>query len=266
MSRYDAVLDFQGNTKSGFITFLSKSALKMGFGVKTVSEKPNLLFTHIKIDPPSGQNIRLDYMALAEAWVGAKHASLQTTFLRLRPDEQEALSKFTPSKDKKNVMVCPGSKWPNKALSQGALQDFLLQMETAFVCKFWLVYGTAAEKQVCESLKLGDCEICKPMSLPLLQHWMRQMDQVIAMDSLPLHLAAEAGTPTFSVFGASSAKKYQPLGAHHKSFQGSCPYGKTFDKRCAILRTCTTGACIHSLTAQVLTDRSGRGTSFSNFR
>lgn len=43
---YDLVLDFQGNLKSGIITGLAKSPLKVGFDWNSVSEKPNLLFTH----------------------------------------------------------------------------------------------------------------------------------------------------------------------------------------------------------------------------
>ena len=67
------------------------------------------------------------------------------------------------------------------------------------------------------------------------------------MDSLPLHLAGTSGTATFSVFGASSAQKYKPLGIAHQAVQGVCPYGKVFERRCPVLRTCPTGLCIKSI-------------------
>jgi heptosyltransferase-1 len=65
-------------------------------------------------------------------------------------------------------------------------------------------------------------------------------------------LAGSTSTPTYSIFGASSAQKYKPIGTCHKAFQGECPYGKTFEKRCDILRTCKTGACIKQLQGEQL--------------
>jgi heptosyltransferase-1 len=82
---------------------------------------------------------------------------------------------------------------------------------------------------------------------------MSKMDLVVSVDSLALHLAGTTQTPTYSIFGSSLAKKYQPLGLIHESFQGACPYGKKFEKRCSILRTCSTGSCIKDLTFKELT-------------
>ncbi len=105
-------------------------------------------------------------------------------------------------------------------------------------------------KSLASSLK--SAEVLPLLSLSLLQNWMRSMDLVIAMDSLPLHLAAEANVPTFSVFGPSFAAKYSPMGSKHVSIQGVCPYGQVFAKRCSILRTCKTGACMKNITAEQL--------------
>ena len=81
---------------------------------------------------------------------------------------------------------------------------------------------------------------------------MASVDMVIAMDSLPLHLAGTTETPTFSIFGASSANKYKPKGKKHLAFQGTCPYKRTFERRCPVLRTCSTGACIRDLHGEEL--------------
>jgi heptosyltransferase-1 len=251
--QYDVAFDFQGNIKSGLILKLAHSKEKIGFGVASVSEKPNLLFTSRKVDPASGKNVRWDYAALVEAWSGKKADALPLTRLKLNQLERLALERRILTKSpKRNIMVCPGSHWPNKQLPQDTLKAFLRMIDTHFFCKFWFVGGNDEELKLCEefasSVKEG--AVCAPMSLALLQHWMGEMDQVIAMDSLPLHLAYEAGTPTFSLFGASSAAKYQPIGAHHNSLQGICPYGRSFEKRCPILRTCKTGACIRGMDAE----------------
>ncbi|SCA63497.1 hypothetical protein SCG7086_AS_00250 [Chlamydiales bacterium SCGC AG-110-P3] len=101
------------------------------------------------------------------------------------------------------------------------------------------------------------------LSLPVLQAVMNRVRLVIAMDSLPLHLAGTTSTPTFSVFGASSMQKYKPLGGIHHGLQGECPYNVSFEKRCARLRSCKTGACIRSLTGKQVMDALTRHSVFS---
>lgn len=90
-------------------------------------------------------------------------------------------------------------------------------------------------------------DVVDRLSLPALQNLMAHVDLVITMDSLPLHLAGTTMIPTYSFFGASSANKYKPLGKQSGTYQGICPYDRQFEKRCPILRTCKTGACIKNL-------------------
>jgi len=236
---YDLLLDLQGNTKSGLITAFALAKEKVGFGWKTVPEKPNLLFTRKRYNPPLSRNVREDYLYLVQSYFndfrlpGSKASSEQTTF--------------------QNIMVCSGSNWQNKQLPPETLQGFIEQISHHVEgAKFHFVWGTAEEKVLAEKLcarQRGSVVVDK-LSLPDLQALMGKMKLVIAMDSLPLHLAGTTSALTYSVFGASSAAKYNPLGVEHRALQGSCPYGRTFEKRCPILRTCPTGACIKGLTQE----------------
>jgi len=157
---------------------------------------------------------------------------------------------LSPSIAVSRIMVCPGAAWPNKQLSLSTLSELLqslLKKEASF---FLFTWGSAQEKKNVETLHSlfpNNSAIVPKMSLPVLQNLMSKVDLVIAMDSLPLHLAGTTQTATFSVFGPSSAEKYCPLGSQHHAFQGPCPYGRTFEKRCPILRTCPTGLCIKGL-------------------
>lgn len=236
---YDIIIDFQGNVKSGILMGLARGRKKVGFGKKSVTEKPNLLFSNTKIDPAPGLNIREDYLALVEGVFGKK--------------EEKTLSIKTPQ-DATNILVCPGSNWENKRLSEETLLEFLKKIESTKLCKFWITQSNAKEMTVAERLKtaLQKAEVLPHLSLSMLQKQMLSMDLVIAMDSLPLHLAGEAGVPTFSVFGSSLAAKYSPMGSKHVSVQGVCPYGQVFTKRCPLLRTCKTGACIKNISADQL--------------
>jgi len=228
---YDIVYDLQGNTKSGLITFFARGDQKVGFGRKTVPEWPNLLFTNVKINPPPGLNIREDYLHLTDSKMPRGGIVLESDFP-------------LPKIPEGCIMVCPGSNWPNKQLSVDTLVEFLKRYDAPFV----LTWGTDEEKQLANEIeKEIDATVLDRLPIPALQNLMKQVKLVVAMDSLPLHLAALAGTPTFSFFGPSNAKKYAPVGEQHTHYQGSCPYGKQFKKRCPVLRTCKTGACMKKI-------------------
>lgn len=259
---YDVVYDFQGNTKSGVVTSLARSPTKVGLGWRSAAEWLNPLFTHFHSNPPSGQTIyednlflvqdyEKDFRQMSEFYSGVK--------FRLSPEEElryHALVEELELNEKRvHIMVCPGSRWENKQLGLESLKDFLRRLENELKAHFIFVWGTVAEKKQVEELRQNSFPsslLLEKVSLPLLQNLMSHMSLVVAMDSLPLHLAATAQVPTFSVFGASSAAKYQPRGPQHKALQGECPYGKTFEKRCPILRSCPTGACIKNFSGEEL--------------
>lgn len=252
---YDVVFDLQGNMKSGLIASLAKSSHKVGFALKTVPEWPNILFTNIRLNPPGQGNIREAYLSLVSSYFGETISSPDNAVkLKITGDQLAIVRsiRYQAAGQKPMILVCPGSAWRNKQLPTDTLKDFLGLVQGDLNAHLAFIWGSQEEKQIADELHTAfpDCsQVVDKMGLPMLQNLMEISDLVIAMDSLPLHLAGTTHTPTFSVFGASSAAKYKPPGDHHFAFQGECPYGRTFEKRCPILRTCQTGACIRNLQA-----------------
>lgn len=261
---YDLVLDLQGNIKSGLIVSQARGRNKVGFAFKSVPEKPNLLFTNHRYNPHANGNIRQDYLAIVTSFfndpIPAESGKVTLKISEQQRDVVKAVMAGVPNPQRATVIVCPGSAWQNKQMTPEALSAFLAQVQKLMGCNYLFVWGSPEEKQIAENLNAqfaGKSLVVEKMSLAMLQNLMGISDLVIAMDSLPLHLAGTTDTPSYSVFGASSAEKYKPLGPHHGAYQGTCPYGRTFVKRCPILRTCPTGACIRGLDGP---------TVFDNFR
>lgn len=257
-TRYDILFDLQGNSKSGLITACAKCSLKVGFGRNSVPEWPNLLTTHRRFNPPKGQNIREDYLFLAQSVCENFKNDDEGVKLKINAEEQariDTILALPHLQGGPKMMVCVGSNWTNKQLPKESLKPFLDRIHRELGGRFLFIWGTPEEKSVVEELRTGlaSCSIIvDKLKLPTLQNLMSHLDLVIAMDSLPLHLAGTTSTPTYSVFGASLAKKYKPIGPRHEAFQGSCPYGQVFEKRCTILRTCKTGSCIKNVNEEVL--------------
>jgi heptosyltransferase-1 len=164
-------------------------------------------------------------------------------------DDQETVSSILGAPGPLKVMVCPGSRWPNKQLPSEAMASFLVQIQENFGADYYLMWGDLNEKQYCLELqqKVSGIVVDR-LSVPAWQNLMSEMDLVIAVDSAALHLCGTTGTPSFSLFGPTSPSIFKPLGAMHLAVQGDCPYNKSFEKACPLLRTCSTGACIRNLT------------------
>lgn len=260
--RYDVLFDLQGNMKSGLVTLQARAFDKVGFGRKSVPEWPNLLVTTDRYNVPTGMNIREDYLQLVQQHMGDK-GSLKLALQPLRISEDEAkriVALFAiPKIQKRNstALICPGSAWPNKRLPESSLKRLMeLWVEKEDVA-FLLAWGSQEERALAERLYdafPSHSLVIDKMSLPALQHIMGRVDTVLAMDSLPLHLCGTTPTPSFSVFGPSSAAKYKPLGSQHFALQGACPYGKRFEKRCSALRTCPDAPCMQQWDPRELFD------------
>lgn len=249
-TNYDVVFDLQGNVKSGLITALAKGQFKVGFSWSDVPEWPNVLFTNRRYGLEKGNNIRYDYLSLVSSFFGEVPRTIDSEIsLKILPDEKQKIAKIlsdTSAESRELILVCPGSVWPNKQLSEKTMIDLLTFLDNKKKCSFLFASGSQIERDYVEKLKTqvknGIC--IEKLKLSTLQNLMSKCNLIIAMDSLPLHLAGTTSTSTFTVFGPSSANKYNPLGSNRMAIQGSCPYGRTFEKRCPILRTCPTGACI----------------------
>ncbi|MBF8262590.1 MAG: hypothetical protein HW387_255 [Parachlamydiales bacterium] len=257
--KYDAVFDLQGNCKSGAITFLSRGREKVGFGRKSVREWPNIMATRTRFEIPRRVNIRLQYTTLIQKFYNdSSPAVMEGVRFKMSLEEQYQLKVLLSSSELGNkcrVMVCPGSKWINKQLPLETLADFMKKIEVALHCSFLLVWGGEEEKQMCHSLwqRFSHCSVVVDrLEVPLWQNLMCEADLVIAMDSSALHLCGTTSTPSFSIFGPTSPEIFKPPGTAHAAYLGCCPYNKSFDKQCPLLRSCSTGACIRDISADQL--------------
>lgn len=256
--RYDLLIDLQGNTKSAVFTLFAKSTRKVGFARKEIAEWPNLLVTNEKVSVPVGLDIRARYLQLVR---GTNPSDLidEQTKLSLNQQEESALKEIfaDPKLANTRLLICFGSNWQNKRLPFSVLQEFLEKIAEQLPCSFLFCGGSAEEIE--EAKKLTDhfaqrARFLGRLSFPLWQRVMAGVEGIIAMDSAALHLAATTQTRCYSLFGPSSSEIYAPKGVKYASFQGECPYGITFDKRCPKLRNCATGACLREVPAQRLVE------------
>jgi heptosyltransferase I len=252
--KYDVVFDLQGNIKSALLLSFVWGKDKVGFAKKDVAEWPNLLFTNIKYSLTDGLSIQEDYLCIVKKYFNDKEV-FTSKALRLLTHDQEK-NTLQKKQGVRNILVCPGSFWKNKKLSLQALTSLLNCLSHEEKSLFFLCWGTEEEKQ--EALEIqkkveGEAIILDKLSLTDLHFFMCQMDLILAMDSLPLHLAGTTGVKTWGFFGPSSGKKYCLKKDNISFFQGTCPYHiENFEKTCGRLRSCKSGACLKNLDGSLL--------------
>lgn len=250
---YDVVFDLQGNLKSGLLSWFVDSKEKVGFSRRCVPEWPNLFFTNSRYTIPKGQNIRQDYLSLVQQWFRDELPfELETFRFQINSEEISLVEKLVAGVSHRRVMFCPGAAWKNKRLSDVCAEDLVRKIQSEKGGHVFLAWGTEGEHRLCQQLAAIDpclATVVPRLPLPVLQNLMDRMDVVIAMDSLPLHLAGTTSADVVGIFGPSSMEKYRPLTPKFLGVQGHCPYQKVFEKRCPLLRSCSTGICMKGITA-----------------
>jgi len=248
---YDLLFDLQGNSKSALITYCAKAKIKVGFGWKTLAEKPNYLVTHKRYEVARSLSVRSRYLGLLSAYFQEVPDKVERGFtFYLKPEEEVLLNNLSSHPlmaHKPRFMVAFGSHWKNKRLNEGILKAFLQSIHKRYQPAFFFPFGNKEEALLAEELHQlfpNNSLIIGKLSLQLWQAFMGKMEGVISMDSAALHLCATTLTPSFSFFGPSASSVFKPEGNQHAAYQGACPYGRTFEERCPILRTCPSGACL----------------------
>lgn len=241
-TKYDLIIDLQGNFKSALFTWQARGETKIGFGIRTVREKVSVFATTHRYDPPIGREVRQDYLGLVQMHFGDSLEPVEgTAALRVTDADKSQVAELLSMKRAPWAMLCPGSARPSKMLSRDALLRFCKLAQEAFSFHFLLAWGSDSERELAHWLHSQlphHTHVMPTFSLPALQNVMAQMDLVVAMDSMALHLCGTTATPSFSVFGPTSSFKFKPSEERHLAVQGSCPYGVKYHKSCPKIREC----------------------------
>jgi len=256
---YHLLFDLQGNIKSGLIAAFARAEKKVGYTFSSAPEWPSSLFLSDRYPVTPKEPISLQYLSLIQNFLDLPRGPFTPVVkLKITDDEESWIESQVGGISAPLFMVSPGSHWENKKLSLESWKIFLEKVAEKLSPFFFFVWGTEKERREAEELHThfsSSSRIVPRMRLPVWQRLIDRMDRVFTVDSGALHLAATTSTPTFSIFGPSQAEVFKPVGERHQAFQGVCPYNKTFEKRCPILRSCKTGNCLKKLPPDALANK-----------
>lgn len=246
---FDVALDFQGNLKSGVMTYLSGAPVRVGFGKQDCREY-NYLFTNRHAGPQQERAHRVEkYLSLLTA-LGIKPAYERST-IRISPEDIDYARKSMEacvSGPGPVVVIHPGTsqfgaykRLPVKLLIE--LGDRLVEELDAQVVLTWGPDEEGMAKEIVSGMKGGGCLAPRSFNLARLAGIIGQADLFISVDTGPMHIASVLGVPQVAIFGPKDPAIYGPYN------EQSRVVWKNVECSPCVKRTCNDPICITEITA-----------------
>lgn len=248
--RYDCILDFQGNFKSGLITLMSGCTAKVGFG-RGFCREGNWLFSNLQAVPSSKRMARAEKNA-ALAQVVQPELELGPVPIPVNADKAGVAAAFVAEFPAKGplVLMHPGTsafgefkRWPPDRY--GALAARLVERFNARCAVTWGPSERALAQEVVDASN-GTARLAPALDIPGLIELLRVADLVVAADTGPLHLAALLQRPVVALYGPKDPDIYGPYGTRCEMVRAALPCSP-----CG-RRSCDHGRCMKEITVEMV--------------
>jgi ADP-heptose:LPS heptosyltransferase len=239
--KFDAAFDFQGLIKSGFLTLLSASRIRIGFDRKSCREPLNVIFTNLHVNPGGSRvhvieknmsllgvlGIRMDEVAFDLKVSGEDTASITAQLKTAHVEDGELL-----------IGINPGAGWATKRWSPERFSEVGRRLVDRYGCKIIVTWGPGEESFALEiAHNIGrDAILPPPTGIGELTALIRRLSLLISGDTGPLHLAVALGVPTVSIFGPSDPRRNGPYGKGHKVLWEQLECSGCYRRKCKDVR------------------------------
>lgn len=210
----DVVVDAQGLFKSAWITLAARAPRKIGFGLRTATERVNALVTRERVDVPPGTHVVDRGLGLAEHLLG--RGGLART-----PDVSHLVERPSPEVDdwiaarpsRPFALLQPFSSRGTKEWDAAETAAFC-RLLAAKGCDPVLRWGPG-ERDRAERIVAGSggtASLAPPTPPAATARLASRAALFVGADTGPTHLAAAAGTPTVALFGPTDPARFGPVG------------------------------------------------------
>ncbi len=231
-------LDLQRHAKSGLVTFASGAKVRLGFHRVNSREGNWLCLTHT-IAPQPHLSSKLEQFQQFADWLGAP--PLPVAFgISPKEEEERRVEDLLQQIKRPFVSAFVGSSCPSRtwfAAHTAQVIDALYRRGLGTV-----IVGGAAEGEfahaVREQTSAPVLDLTGRTNLRELFAVFQRSAAAFGPDSGPMHIAAAAGIPVVSLWGATSPLRSAPWGNESWVISGSAPCSPCFRKHCPVGRIC----------------------------
>jgi ADP-heptose:LPS heptosyltransferase len=232
--RFDIALDLQRHLKSGFFSWCSGAARRIGFHRRDAKEL-NWLFNNEHIPAGPGESSKIHQYLEFNTHLGVPRPP-RLEFGLSGPDIARVGPGVVAALTRPFVAVAMGSSWESKdwcAEGYGALIERVLKTGALSV----VLLGDRSQKALAGRLAAawpgpGLIDLTGKTTLPQLVAVLRAAAAGVGPDCGTGHLAAAVGTPYVALFGPTAPSRTAPYGCEHLVVQAEASCAPCYQRRC----------------------------------
>jgi heptosyltransferase-1 len=249
--RFDLVLDLQRHAKSGLVSAASRAPVRIGFHRRNAKELNWVWNTHT-IEPVEARGWKLaQYQRFADLLELPPEAP--RFGVTLLPEEEASVDRLLAPLARPFVALFLGSTWESRhwfADRYAAVIDALDARGVDAV----LVGGTDVRALAAATMRCArrpPLDLTARTSLRESYGILARAQAALGPDSGPMHLAAAAGTPVVSLWGATAPARSAPFGSEQLVVVGRETCVPCYLRRCPIGRRCMQDITVARVVAQL---------------
>lgn len=250
--RADLTLDLQRHLKSGVISWMSAAPVRLGFH-RSGSREGNWLFNTDTVEPSPYFSSKLQQMLSFADWLGLEPAPVEFG-LRLREEEEREVDALLAGIEGGFVAAFVGSSCDSRLW----FPDRTARIAEAVAARglATVLVGGPGDVAFAAAVQHAAGVRCVDLAgRTTLRHLVGIFGRARAAfgpDSGPMHIAAAAGTPVVSLWGATSAARSAPWSSEQGVISGAAPCSPCYLKRCPIDRLCMENITVETVLEKLL--------------
>ena len=247
---FDLTLDLQRHLKSGIVSIASGARVRVGFD-RSNGKEFNHLFSTRQIAPQPPMRLKLmQYQAFADA-LGLAPAPVEFGLVASDIERARAAAMLEGA-SRPRLAVILGSSWPSRIYFPDAIAAVIREMAIArdgCPALFPVLIGSGRDEVALADQVVANLAGAPVLNLPILnlagRTGLRDLVAIFAEcaaafgpDSGPMHIAAAAGCPVVSLWGATAPERSAPWGFADLALAGAIPCHPCYLRECPIGREC----------------------------
>jgi len=238
--RFDLVLDLQRHLKSGITAWVSAAPRRVGFAAAN-SKEYNYWFTSEQIEPQPPMRLKLmQYQAFAE-YLGLPAAPVEFG-LSAGAAEIARAQELIGELPAPLLAILLGSSWPSRDIFPEMAAETALSLHHNHGLTPLLI-GGSKERELADAVmrRLGQIPAANLVGRTSLRDLLAIFPRCTAAfgpDCGPMHIAAAAGCPVVSLWGATAPERSAPWGFDELTIKAPIPCHPCYLRHCPIDREC----------------------------
>lgn len=236
--RFDLSLDLQRHAKSGLVSFASGAPVRIGFHRRNAKELNWLWNTHT-IEPVEPRGWKLEQY-LRFATLLELPDSAPSFDIRLSADEEARTANLLATLRRPFAALFLGSTWESRLWFPEGFATVADELDRLGLDTVLLGGDDVTEiaAEVRRLARVAPLDLSAKTTLRESYGILARARVAVGPDSGPMHLAAAAGTPVVSLWGATTPARSAPYGSEDLVLVGRVPCAPCYLRHCPIGRQC----------------------------